>query len=165
MSNKRQKVSDTECSALVKEALKQYLIDDLVSMVVDDYVPTVHFIQCKYMTEKETWQMLNFPCAPDCGTYAFPWVEHKLRGADIKGPFRLRNLTRSSEFLDDNGLLVTTKIVFQHGNSVIECRRDVDSSIMLGEVQEVLRGKGVNDFVDMAVHVATDFLARYKCTQ
>lgn len=162
MSSKRQKVDESECLKLIRPLLEQYMISDLVAIILDEYISVAHWITCNYRTPRETWQKLSFPCAPDCKTNQFVWLDHKLDGADIKGPFRLRNLTRSSQFLDDNGLLVTAKVLFEYSNDEVECTRGIDASITLGEFREVLRGKGVNDLVNKAVEASTEFLARYK---
>jgi hypothetical protein len=162
MSNKRQKIADTECSALVREALEEYLISDLAAIVLDEYQSHSHSI--KEDRESGEWIEVTFPCSLDCRAHEKMSVRYTRPCSPIiHGPFSLQRISRSLD-LSGDGPLSSHDLWFvsRSGERVVSIRQSAWGSVIDLHRHHLVLAAYLEDFVDQVLRHAIDFALRCK---
>lgn len=153
MSRKRQRDDDTECAALVRAALAEYIIDDLVSMIVDDYMPVVHWFHGK-SRDPDIWVKLNCRCSIDCKDRDDISVEYKYKASE-QGPFRLQTFVSEWNWVGDLGLSRAYRLGFGPTTGTIavtmQQKADKVSEVLLDPIQQTLKGKAIDSLLKQVI--------------
>lgn len=156
MSNKRQKVGDTECSAIVRDILGQYLIPDLAAIIVDDYMPVVHWLQTE-SEDPDIWVRLNCRCSVDCKERSHISVTYKYKAPE-QGPFRLRTFTTDCHWVGDLGFGRDYRLGFGHEPRAIDVsmqwKAGEEAEVVLNPIQQHFAGEGIDLLVNTAIGCA-----------
>lgn len=163
MSSKRQKVVDTECHQLIRPILEQHVIPDLASIVLDEYMPRLHWLRA-IDRELDNWVEARFPCAPDCKTHSHITALYKSDGI-VVDPIRLSRFSNDYSLVGDHGLSPSCSLVFcgETPNNVITIKADAHGGqVTFGFPFKRITGIAADNFTNGVLAAAIDFMLRYK---